>query len=96
MIAGFRGFRDLTLVREREAELEQMIGDTETEIDRLERRIDRLRTDPVMLERLAREELGMIRPGEVVILVEPEVPPGATSTEPLSAPSSGPLEPESP
>lgn len=100
LVAGFRGYRDLTLAKAREAQLEEAIGRTDEEIGRLERRVDRLQNDPVMLERLAREELGMVRPGEVVVLLEPEdgVAPAtpAGSPAPTAGPSSGPREPESP
>jgi len=99
LVAGFRGYRDLTLAKAREAQLEEAIGRTEEEIGRLERKVERLQTDPVMLERLAREELGMVRPGEVVVLLEPEgaVPPATpTSRPPSTGPSSDPPEPESP
>jgi cell division protein FtsB len=99
LVAGFRGYRDLTLAKAREAQLEQSIGHTEEEIGRLERKVERLQSDPVMLERLAREELGMVRPGEVVVLLEPEgaVPPATpTSRPPSTGPSSDPPEPESP
>lgn len=34
--------------------------------DHLERQNDALRNDPRMIEQVAREELGMIRPGEVI------------------------------
>lgn len=32
----------------------------------------RLRSDPQTIERVARHDLGLIRPGEVVVLVKPE------------------------
>lgn len=102
VIAGFRGFRDLKLASERERYLEAEIERSEVETRSLERRIDRLRDDPVLLERLAREELGMIRTGEVVVLVEPEqkraAPVEAIAVTPKlpAPPSSDPPEPTSP
>ncbi len=38
---------------------------------RYRREIDALRTDPLAIEDLARDELGMVRPGEVVVRVVP-------------------------
>jgi cell division protein FtsB len=73
-LAGGKSYRDLTAVREREAELEARLASTRAEIAAFERRLDRLRHDPVALERLAREELGMTRPGDVVIVLPPEEP----------------------
>lgn len=68
-LAGVKSYRDLATVRQREAELEERLQATRTETHELERRIERLSHDPQMLERLAREELGMMRPDEVVIVL---------------------------
>jgi cell division protein FtsB len=65
--AGLKSYRDLTAARARERQLETRIEDTRHGIDRLRSRIDRLRNDPAMLERLAREDLGLVRPRDVVI-----------------------------
>jgi hypothetical protein len=37
--------------------------------------IQRLRTDDQYLEQLARQELGMLRPGEMEMVIVPEAPP---------------------
>ena len=67
--AGAQGCRDLESVRDRETVLRGRIASSESEIERLERRLELLRSDPDTLERLAREELGMVRPGEKVIVL---------------------------
>lgn len=66
-IAGLKSYRDLESARQREHLLETRIEATQQEIARLRNRIDRLRTDPGTLERHAREDLGMVRPGDVII-----------------------------
>lgn len=97
VIAGFRGFRDLGLVREREAELEAAIERTQDEIQQLETQVERLRDDPVLLERLARQELGMTRPGEVVVIFDREDERlDSTATPPPAEPSSDRPAPASP
>ncbi len=73
-LAGGKSYRDLAAVRERESELEAQLAATRAEIESFEHRLERLRRDPVALERLAREELGMVRPGDVVIVLPPEEP----------------------
>jgi cell division protein FtsB len=73
-LAGGKSYRDLAAVRERESELESQLAATRAEIESFEHRLERLRRDPVALERLAREELGMVRPGDVVIVLPPEEP----------------------
>lgn len=87
-LAGLKSWRDLEAARERERTLETRIEETRARSDRLRARIERLRTDPGTLERLAREDLGMVRPGDVVI----ELPVGEGSTP--AAGSAGPPPPE--
>ena len=68
-VAGVRSWRDLSAARAREAALAGEIAAAEERIARLHARIERLKTDPSTLERLAREELGMVVPGDVVIVL---------------------------
>jgi cell division protein FtsB len=70
--AAARSHRDLERARERERELEAKISDTRARIGELDEEIERLRDDPVTLERLAREELGMARPDDVVLVLPEE------------------------
>lgn len=75
-VAGARSWQDLERARDRRAQLEAEVEDTEIRIDALERRIQRLRHDPLLLERLAREELNLVHDGEVVfVLPEANAPP---------------------
>ena len=65
--AGLKSWRDLTAARGRERQLETRIEETRNGIEQLRSRIDRLKSDPAMLERLAREDLGLVLPRDVVI-----------------------------
>lgn len=56
--------RDLRSLRARNALLT-------AENERLAREADGLRTDPAALERVARAELGWVRPGEIVVDLTP-------------------------
>jgi cell division protein FtsB len=76
-IASFESYRDLRMGRGRELELRREISATEGRIESLEQRVSRLRDDPATLEQLAREELMMARPGEVVIVLPEEPAPEA-------------------
>jgi len=69
-VASFKSYGDLRLGRAREAQLKGEIEASEKRIGILDEKVERLRNDPAMLEQLAREELLMARPGEVVILLE--------------------------
>lgn len=74
-LASLKSWRDLESARGRELGLETQIRQTEVRIQQLHGRIERLRSDPGSLERLAREDLGMVRPGDVVIVL-PDNPEG--------------------
>ena len=49
------------------AALERDIVTLRTRTDELSRTVQRLRNDPAYVEKLAREELGYVRPGETVL-----------------------------
>jgi cell division protein FtsB len=84
-----KGYRDLAEVRSQESELRRRIAATEGRIRRLDERLERIENDPWTLERLAREELGMVRPGDLVIVLPQESP----EDEPPPAPrEAGPRE----
>ena len=68
-VAGLKGWRDYRQAREREQRLRDEVVATEARILALERKIDRLQDDPATLDRVAREELGLVRPDEVVVVL---------------------------
>ena len=55
--------------------LERELGSLRGETEALAGQIDRLRTDPDYVEQLARESLGMVRPGERILKL-PRTPGG--------------------
>ncbi len=91
-IAALKSNRDLQAARSRERLLTGKIAATRAESERLRVRIDRLHHDPGMLERLAREDLGMVRPGDVVVeLPEPaKAPAQAAPLPPAPVPPAAP------
>ena len=92
VVAGIKSYRDLVAVRQQESGLRQEVARTEQRIDDLRHRVERLRSDPATLERLAREELGMVHPGDVVIVLPPEeeAPAAVVAAPPAPAPESSP------
>ncbi len=70
--AGFKSYRDLDTARSYERELLAKIAKAKERVRVLDHRIDRIRNDPTMLETLAREDLGLARDGEVVIMLPDE------------------------
>lgn len=73
---GDRGIIRMVAQRERAESLKREIEQLRTENAHLAVEIAALRSDPRAIERLAREELGLARPGETVFLIREEEPPG--------------------
>ena len=71
-IAGVRSYHDLVAVKTREADFQRRIGETEERLEALDREIELLRDDPATLERHAREDLGLVKAGDVVVLLPEE------------------------
>ncbi|HXT52469.1 MAG TPA: septum formation initiator family protein [Thermoanaerobaculia bacterium] len=66
--ASLRSWRDLAEQRAHEADLAASIAKTETKVRQLEERNRRLEKDAVTLERLARQELGLVKPDDLVVV----------------------------
>jgi len=79
-VAGLKGWRDYEKVRARESTLETEIAATEKRIRVLEHKIQALDKDKATLDRVAREELGFVRPDEVVIVLPKEPAPADSQT----------------
>lgn len=75
LTAGLASYRDLARAYANEDTLERDIRETQVRIEQLRERIGRIRDDPALLERLAREDLGMVRPGDVVVVLPEEGDP---------------------
>jgi cell division protein FtsB len=69
---GDRGLLHLMAQRERAERLQTEIEELRAENGRLASEILALRRDPRAIERLAREQLGLARPGELVFLIREE------------------------
>ena len=67
--AALKGWHDHQRAVEHQRALEAELTATQARIAALKLRIDRLQNDPVTLDRVAREELGLVKPNEVVIVL---------------------------
>lgn len=74
-VASVKSHRDLAAAQAREQALKATIEATKGRIAVLSNRIERLRHDPATLERLAREDLGLVRPHDLVIALPADGPP---------------------
>ena len=71
-IYGWQGIVRLRHMREQLLTLERDNAALRQQAERLTQVIDRLRNDPTYLERIAREERGMVRPGETILKFPPK------------------------
>ena len=83
---GEYGTLDWLQLRRQLAEERAAVRAVEVELDSLGRAARALETDPVAQERAAREQFGMIRPGEILYRLVPRVNPG-------SSPGAAPVHP---
>jgi cell division protein FtsB len=69
-LVGDKGLLETMRARKQYAEVAASLDTLRQENDRLRDQIHRLTDDPATIESVAREELGLVRPGEVVFVVK--------------------------
>lgn len=88
-LLGDNGLLRLWQLRQEVATLHRQIQELEAENERLSRSIDRLRRDPAVIEQIARERLGLVKPGEWVLRF-PAAPGARGGEAPESEPRARP------
>jgi len=73
-LVGDKGLTDTMRARRQYAELAASLADKRRDNTRLRDEIRRLKEDPATIELLAREELGLMRDGEVVFILHDAAP----------------------
>ena len=73
-----KGLVGLSQLKEEKARLEQVNEELRKENQRLIKKIERIKSDPGILEDEARKKLGLIRPDETIYRLreEPDISPG--------------------
>ena len=66
-VFGERGLINLLSYRQKRQALAEEVNRLKAENQRLEEEIERLQSDQSFIEQKAREELGMVKPGELVL-----------------------------
>jgi cell division protein FtsB len=74
-LVGEKGLIEMIRARRQDAELSASIQRLRSENARLREASRRLKEDPAAVEELARRELGLIRPGEVLFVVRDRTKP---------------------
>ena len=75
-LVGNRGLLRLYRMHQTKAALEREIAQLTTNNAALAEEVRRMRTDPSRIEAIAREELGLVKPGEIVYEFRPSPSPG--------------------
>jgi cell division protein FtsB len=73
-LVGERGLMETLRARRQHAELVGSIDRLRSENARLRDQARRLRSDPATIEALARQELGLIKPGEMLFIIKDTKP----------------------
>ena len=75
-IFGTHGFIAMRRTQKEIEEIRQQIGKINTENKSLSDQVNSLKTDPKAIERIAREEMGLARPGELIYKIPDSSKPG--------------------
>jgi cell division protein FtsB len=87
-IFGNHGVLAMRRSQQEAREVERQIKQMNEENRQLEAKVKALKTDPQAIERIAREEMGLARPGEYIFKIQPKPSDGA-----MAAPLAEPNEP---
>lgn len=86
-ILGTHGVLAMRHSQRQAADLQKEINRLNEENQQMQERVKALKTDPAAIERIAREEMGLARPGEYIFKTSPKpVEPSAESPEPSDPP----------
>jgi cell division protein FtsB len=83
-VFGTHGVLAMRRAQREAASMQKEIDQINEENQQLQHRVESLKNDPGAIERIAREELGLARPGELVFETAPR-PPDASSPAPRPA-----------
>ena len=77
-LVGDKGFMETLRARRQSRDLAASLGGIRRENAQLRELMRRLLEDPAAIESVAREDLGLVRPGEIVFIIKDEKPTKST------------------
>jgi len=77
-LIGDRGLMETLRARQKHAEIATAIERLRSDNARLREEIGRLRSDPWTIEAVARQELGLLKPGEILFIIKDARPAAAS------------------
>jgi cell division protein FtsB len=82
-IFGAHGFIAMRRTQKEIDQVREQIGKLNNENKSLSNQVNSLKTDPKAIERIAREEMGLARPGEIIYKLPDSAKPGDTQKSDL-------------
>ncbi|HXW55806.1 MAG TPA: septum formation initiator family protein [Candidatus Cybelea sp.] len=89
-VFGAHGVVAMRRSEQQAVEIQKEIKQLNDENQKLQDRVRSLKTDPAAIERIAREEMGLARPGEYIFKIEPKA---GEPSKPLAQPTPAPKKP---
>ena len=89
-IFGTHGVLAMRRAQKQAAQVKQEIQQLDNENQQLQDKVKSLKSDPQAIERIAREEMGLARPGEYIFKISPKNGEGAASSTQSAAPQKNP------
>ena len=89
-IFGTHGVLAMRRAQKQAAQVKQEIQQLDHENQQLQDKVKSLKSDPQAIERIAREEMGLARPGEYIFKLSPKSGEGAGSSTQFAAPQKNP------
>jgi cell division protein FtsB len=80
-IFGTHGLIAMRRSQKNAAQIQQEISQIDEENQQLQDRVKALKSDPAAIERIAREEMGLARPGEYIFKIPPKSPNSGNSVQ---------------
>jgi len=81
-VFGDNGFVHLRELQHAQAQLEHRVFELQQTNEQLREHVRRLESDDVLLEKIARERLGLVHPGEIIYRVRPSTAPAPAAHPP--------------
>jgi cell division protein FtsB len=85
-IFGTHGLIAMRRSQQEATQVQKEISQIDEENRQLEERVKALKSDPAAIERIAREEMGLARPGEYIFKLAPKSTDGAATAVPPTKP----------
>jgi cell division protein FtsB len=89
-VFGTHGVLAMRRSKKEAADIQKEINRLESENCNMEQGVENLKSDPQTIERIARDEMGLAKPGEYIFKLPPKPESASTSASPSGCPAAPP------